>query len=112
MFGQDYSDEGATLLRIVALTAIPATVVNGYFGALRVMKRIGELAIIAGAVTATTITLSFLLLPSMGLEGAGVGYAAGQVLGLTIVLTRVVALTDGTIWQRLRWLSAGPGARS
>lgn len=53
--------------------------------------------------------MSFSGLPLMGLEGAGVGYAAGQVLGLTIVLTRVAALTEGTMWQRLRWLSAGPG---
>ena len=71
-FGRDYATEGATLLRIVALAALPAAVVNVYLGALRVAKRVGELVIVASVVAVTTLVLSSALLPVMGLTGAGV----------------------------------------
>ena len=89
-FGQDYASEGATLLRIVALAALPAAVVNVYLGALRVMKRVGELVIIAGVVAVTTLAVSAALLPVMGLAGPGIGYGIGQGLGLAIVLFRLL----------------------
>ncbi len=103
-FGRDYAAEGATLLRIVALAALPAAVVNVYLGALRVTKRVGELVIIAGVVAVTTVALSSALLPVMGLTGAGVGHGLGQGLGLAIVLSRLLATTEGTMPQRMRWL--------
>jgi len=103
-FGRDYSTEGTTLLRIVALAALPAAVVNVYLGALRVTKRIGELVVIAGAVAVTTVALSCSLLPVMGLAGAGVAHGLGQGVGLTIVLSRLLTTVEGTVPQRMRWL--------
>jgi len=111
IFGPDYATEGATLLRIVALAALPAAVVNVYLGALRVMKRTGELIIVAGIVAVTTVTLSCALLPVMGLAGAGVGHGLGQSLGLVIILGRLLATSQGTTTERVRWLLtslAGP----
>ena len=89
-FGHDYASEGAMLLRIVALAALPAAVVNVYLGALRVMKRVGELVIIAGVVAVTTLAVSAVLLPVTGLAGPGIGYGIGQGLGLAIVLFRLL----------------------
>ena len=104
VFGRDYASEGATLLRIVALAALPAAVVNVYLGALRVTKRIGELVIIAAVVGVTTVALGSALLPAMGLAGAGVGYGAGQGLGLALVLARLLSSGEGTVPQRIRRL--------
>jgi O-antigen/teichoic acid export membrane protein len=103
-FGHDYSTEGTTLLRIVALAALPAAVVNVYLGALRVTKRIGELVVIAGVVAVTTVALSCSLLPVMGLAGAGVAHGLGQGVGFTIVLSRLLTTVEGTMPQRMRWL--------
>jgi O-antigen/teichoic acid export membrane protein len=106
VFGRDYATEGATLLRIVALAALPAAVVNVYLGALRVTRRVGELVIIAGVVGVTTVAVSSALLPAMGLAGAGVGHGVGQGLGLAIVLVRLLSSGEGTMPQRVRGLLA------
>jgi len=101
VFGRDYATEGATLLRIMALAALPAAVVNVYLGVLRVTKRVGELMIIAAVVGVTTVALSAALLPVMGLAGAGVGYGLGQGLGLALVLARLLSSGEGTVQQRV-----------
>jgi O-antigen/teichoic acid export membrane protein len=111
-FGRDYATEGATLLRLVALAALPAAVVNVYLGALRVRRQVGELVIIAGAVAVTTVALSSALLPVMGLAGAGVGNGLGQGLGLAIVLTRMLTTVEGTMPQRMRGLLVAFAGRS
>jgi O-antigen/teichoic acid export membrane protein len=112
VFGHDYATEGATLLRIMALAALPAAVVNVYVGALRVTKRIGELVVIAGIVAVTTVALSCALLPVMGLAGAGVGHGLGQGLGFTIVLGKLLTTVEGTMPQRMRGLLANLAGRS
>jgi O-antigen/teichoic acid export membrane protein len=106
VFGRDYATEGATLLRIVALAALPAAVVNVYLGALRVTKRIGELVAIAAVVGVTTVALSAVLLPTMGLVGAGVGHGLGQGLGLALVILRLLSSGEGTVPQRVHGLLA------
>jgi len=111
-FGSDYATEGAALLRIVALAALPAAVVNVYLGALRVTKRVGELMIIAAVVAVTTVALGSALLPVMGLAGAGVGYGLGQGLGLIIILGRLLATSQGTTTERVRWLLTSLAGRS
>jgi O-antigen/teichoic acid export membrane protein len=111
-FGRDYATEGVMLLRLVALAALPAAVVNVYLGALRVRKQIGELVIIAGAVAVTTVALSSALLPVMGLAGAGVGNGLGQGLGLAIVLGRLLTTVKGTMPRRMRWLLVTLAGRS
>ncbi len=112
IFGRDYATEGATLLRIMALAALPAAVVNVYLGALRVMKRTGELIITAGVVAVTTVALSCALLPVMGLAGAGVGLGIGQGLGLAIILGRLLSTSEGTTTERVRWLLTSLAGRS
>ena len=111
-FGHDYAAEGVMLLRLVALAALPAAVVNVYLGALRVRRQVGELVIIAGAVAVTTVALSSALLPVMGLAGAGVGNGLGQGLGLAIVLTRMLTTVEGTMPQRMRGLLVAFAGRS
>jgi O-antigen/teichoic acid export membrane protein len=111
-FGHDYATEGATLVRILGLAALPAVVVNVYLGALRVTKQVGELVLIAGVVAVTTVAASCALLPLMGLAGAGVAHGLGQGLGLAIVLGRLLTTTEGTMPQRMRWLLVTFAGRS
>jgi O-antigen/teichoic acid export membrane protein len=103
-FGHDYAREGANLLRILALAALPAALVTVYLGALRVIKRMGELILIAGVAAVTTVALSAVLLPLMGLAGAGVGHGLGQGLAAAIVLGRLLRTSEGPMTERMRWL--------
>lgn len=88
VFGAEYSDNASSLLRIVAIAAIPATITNLYLAAERVRKRIGSLILMGGVVAIATLGISYLLLPEMGLTGAGIGILAGQSLGAALALAR------------------------
>jgi O-antigen/teichoic acid export membrane protein len=103
-FGSAYALEGVPLLRIMALAALPAAVINVYIGGLRVMKRSGELVLIAGAVAVTTVSLGYVLLPSLGLEGPGVAFAAAQGVGLALILAVLLRRAEGTLGRRARWI--------
>ncbi|MEX0799616.1 MAG: polysaccharide biosynthesis C-terminal domain-containing protein [Dehalococcoidia bacterium] len=103
-FGGDYAAAGAPLLRIMALAALPAAVVNVYLGGLRVAGRSKELVAIAAAVAVTTLALGYALLPSAGLEGPGVAFAAAQAVGLAMILASLLRRGEGTLGQRARWV--------
>lgn len=104
VFGGDYAAEGAPLLRIMALAALPAAVVNVYMGGLRVAGRSTDLIATAAAVAVTTLALGYALLPSMGLEGPGVAFAAAQAVGLATMLAGLLRRGEGTLGQRARWV--------
>ncbi len=80
-FGRTYADEATGLLRLVALTALPASVTYTSLTVLRVRRQIKPLLAIALAVCLLSLSLSYLLLPHMGIMGAGVGVLVGQTLG-------------------------------
>jgi len=105
-FGDKYADEGATLLRIMAVAGLPAAAVNVYLGALRVMKRNWELVVIHSLIAAVTVVLSVALLPTVGVEGAGIAHLSGQLLGLGIVVWRLMSTVDGSVRERVRGLFA------
>ncbi|HEU4759842.1 MAG TPA: oligosaccharide flippase family protein [Dehalococcoidia bacterium] len=112
VFGRAYAEEGAALLRLVALAALPAAVVNVYLGALRVTKHLGELVMIAALMATVTLALSCALLPTIGLEAVGIAYAAAQALGLLVVMARLLlGAADRSVGQNLqrlwRLLAAG-----
>ena len=72
VFGQDYSTEATNLLRVLALSALPATVNNIYRYQKRVQKQMGVVIGLNVLVTAIVLGLSFFLLPRMGIMGAGI----------------------------------------
>jgi len=86
VFGREYADSSASLLKIVAVSALPAAVTNLYLAGERVRKRLGSLIVTAGLVAAVTLATSYLLLPGMGLTGAGIGILAGQGVGAALAL--------------------------
>jgi O-antigen/teichoic acid export membrane protein len=112
LFGPEYAAEGSALLRVMAAAALPAAVLNVYLGSLRVMKRSAELVLIAAAVAVTTVGLSYVLLPEVGLEGAGIAFAAAQGLGLAMMLGGLLLAGEGTAGQRLRYVLSLAGRPS
>ena len=85
-FGPSYAREGGALLRLVAIASLPAVLVNLFLAAQRVRRNVREMISVALVVSGVTLAASFLLLPSMGIEGAGVGLVAGQLAGAIIAV--------------------------
>ncbi len=98
LFGQAYSENSATLLRVVVAATIPWGFNYLYISIERVRKNTRGIITVTAAATCLSLALSYILMRSAGLVGVGLGYAAGQT---------AVAIAVGVyMWRRYR--SPGP----
>jgi O-antigen/teichoic acid export membrane protein len=104
-FGNEYADEATNLLRLVAVSALPATLVNVYLATERVRGNLGALVAVASVVAIVTLAISYPLLRTMGIAGAGVGLLVGQGLGAIIAIMRLFL----GVWSREKRGSPGSG---
>ncbi|MDG4862274.1 polysaccharide biosynthesis C-terminal domain-containing protein, partial [Streptomyces sp. T-3] len=72
VFGTDYADAATPLLRWFAVGALLRVIIETYFAVLRAQSRTAPLAYLQGALCVLVIGLTLVLLPRMGLTGAGV----------------------------------------
>jgi O-antigen/teichoic acid export membrane protein len=86
VFGQTYSEEGSTLLVILVGAAAFDSVLQLALAVLRVRHRLHEAAIATWLTLAIAIASSWLLLPPLGIDGAGLGWALGKVAGVCACL--------------------------
>ncbi|MEU9352229.1 lipopolysaccharide biosynthesis protein [Streptomyces griseoloalbus] len=123
-FSADYAEHGSTVLRLLALGALPRVVVELYIGVLRVQGRTGVLAALQGAMCALVLGSAGVLFTPAGIAGAGWAVlismtliAVVSVFGLRAALRdrtggpvdRPSAAPDyGTRWARLN-ATAGYG---
>ncbi len=70
-FSPDYAEHGSTVLRLLALGALPRVVVELYIGVLRVQGRTGVLAALQGAMCALVLGSAAVLFTPAGIAGAG-----------------------------------------
>jgi len=80
LFPREYSQNGATLLRILAVSALPLSINYIYFGVKRVQIKLRVIAALSAIVSIGTLGLSYVLLPKMGIAGVGVAWLASQTL--------------------------------
>jgi len=85
-FGDAYADEGETLLLILVGSALFDAGFQLCMAYLRIHERLREAATATWVTLALTISATWVLLPPLGLEGAGVGWAAGKLAGLCVAL--------------------------
>jgi len=71
VFGQSYSLNALTLLRILAISSLPLSINYIYISILRVTHRMRELMIIWAFIAVATLVTSYLVLPSIGIIGTG-----------------------------------------
>jgi O-antigen/teichoic acid export membrane protein len=81
VFGPEYADEGSTLLRILVAAAVFDSALQVALAVLRVRHRLREAAIATWFTLVVAIGSTWVLLPPLGLEGGGVGWALGKVAG-------------------------------
>lgn len=80
VFGTDYAENGAGLLRLVALSALPNLVVITAVSACRAQRRMRMLIGILAVVCLLATGLTLLLLPVIGIAGAGAGWLIAQTV--------------------------------
>jgi O-antigen/teichoic acid export membrane protein len=78
--GSTYAAKGTIILRLVALAVIPRSVVALSVATARIRKDIRSMVVIQGSGCVLTLTLAVILLPVLGLPGAGFAYLIGQTV--------------------------------
>ncbi|MFD8302313.1 lipopolysaccharide biosynthesis protein [Streptomyces sp. NPDC059690] len=99
VFGQGYADAATPLLRWFAVGALLRVVMETYFAVLRAQSRTAGLAWMQGLLCVLVLGLTLLLLPRMGLTGAGVAEISSLAVIVTIAAPKLY-----------RTLKAGPAA--
>lgn len=90
VFGGDYADEGASLLRLLALGMVPNVIVALGISVARIEHR-GRLVVgVQGALALLVLGFSALLLPSMGIVAVGIVWAATQTLLALLLLATIL----------------------
>ncbi|WP_234328145.1 lipopolysaccharide biosynthesis protein [Streptomyces sp. NRRL S-37] len=103
-FDADYAEHGSTVLRLLALGALPRVVVELYIGVLRVQGRTGVLAVLQGAMCALVLGSAAVLFTPAGIAGAG--------WAVLISMTLVAAVSVFGLRAALREKTGGPVERS
>ncbi|MFI5886362.1 lipopolysaccharide biosynthesis protein [Streptomyces sp. NPDC051554] len=99
VFGAGYADAATPLLRWFAVGALLRVLMETYFAVLRAQSRTAGLAWLQGLLCVLVLSLTLLLLPRMGLTGAGVA----EISSLAVI----VAIAAPKLFKTLR---AAPAA--
>ena len=85
IFGSTYSEQGTSLVRILALSTIPWGIIYLFITVERYKKSSLSIIFATLASAVLSIGLSYLLMSTWGLIGLGIGYLAGQTIVAIIV---------------------------
>jgi len=97
VFGHEYADEGTTLLRLLALGAIPNVIAALGTGVARIEHRGWIVTAIQGFQLVFVVALSAALLPGAGIEAIGIAWTSCQFLlaaALLATILRPVLFSD------------------
>ncbi|MBA4865094.1 lipopolysaccharide biosynthesis protein [Streptomyces sp. PSKA54] len=98
VFGEGYADAATPLLRLFAVGAVLRVVMETYFAVLRAQSRTSGLAYLQGLLCFLVLGLTLVLLPRMGLTGAGVAEISSLAVIVAIAapkLYRIVRTAPG-----------------
>ncbi|MFF7310354.1 lipopolysaccharide biosynthesis protein [Streptomyces sp. NPDC008137] len=103
-FSPDYAEHGSTVLRLLALGALPRVVVELYIGVLRVQGRTGVLAALQGAMCALVLGSAAMLFTPAGIAGAG--------WAVLLSMTLIAVVSTVGLRAALRHNDSAPPART
>lgn len=102
MFGAQYSQNAATLLRLFAVSAFPVAINYLYFATKRVEREMRDIILLIAMAGAITIGLSYWLMPGQGIVGVGIAWLAGQCSVTMIVVTPWLARRRKSGWNNAK----------
>lgn len=85
LFGRQYAENGATLLVLLAFSAIPDAITNIAVSVLRVRQELHLAVILNISMAAIAIGLSWVLLPHFGIIAPGIAWITAQTAGSVAV---------------------------
>jgi O-antigen/teichoic acid export membrane protein len=86
LLGNGYASSGATLLRLLSLSALPWIVFVTYTNCARVQRRMRVVVLAYGALCGLVLAIGLPLLRPLGIDGLGVGWLAAQSIVATAIL--------------------------
>jgi O-antigen/teichoic acid export membrane protein/aminoglycoside phosphotransferase (APT) family kinase protein len=89
LFGPAYAEASTTLLRLLALAAIPNIVNTLYLASARVQRKMSRVVAVQFAANALGLGLSLVFVPNLGIAGIGAAWFIGQ----TIVASAIVLVS-------------------
>ena len=90
-FGADYASEATSLLRVLALSAVPVSINQLFFVIERVGMAMRRLILLHIFIASGTLAVSAILLPHLGIIGAGIAWLSSQ---------SAASLVSGFWWWR------------
>nr|WP_248507012.1 lipopolysaccharide biosynthesis protein [Streptomyces sp. D2-8] len=103
-FSPDYAEHGSTVLRLLALGALPRIVVELYIGVLRVQGRTGVLAALQGGMCALVLGSAAMLFTPSGIAGAG--------WAVLLSMTLIAVVATAGLRAALRHDAGAPAVRT
>lgn len=99
VFGSHYAAAGTPLLQLLALSALPYIVITLFMSVARVRRDIRGIIVVQGALCGGILSLSYLLLPLLGITGIGVAWLAtvtvvSSILYVVRIRTLISPATD------------------
>ncbi|WP_239572559.1 lipopolysaccharide biosynthesis protein, partial [Streptomyces sp. G44] len=93
VFGRAYADAATPLLRWFAVGALLRVVMETYFAVRRAQSETSGIAWLQGLLCVLVLGLTLILLPRMGLTGAGVAETAGLAVIVAIAAPKLYRVT-------------------
>jgi len=90
VFGPSYAQHGLPLLAILVTSAIPDAIISIYVTVLRVQKHLFGAALVCLSLATLTLILAWMLLPLMGIVGAGLAWLIARLVGCLVVGVQVI----------------------
>jgi O-antigen/teichoic acid export membrane protein len=92
LFGADYARHGTTLLRLLAIAALPIILNNWYLSYVRVLGDVKAILLNQGLLCVLTLSLSYWWLTEYGIIGIGMAWLVAQSLIALIVVYRTAPM--------------------
>ena len=86
LFGREYVEQTSTVLKLLAAATPLAAVTYIYLGIERVRRRMAPLLAVSAVVAVVMVATTAVLVPRVGLAGAGYGALAGYGVGALLSL--------------------------
>jgi O-antigen/teichoic acid export membrane protein len=94
LFGKSYAMEGVLLLRLLCLSAVPYMVNSFFICIARVQHRLVALVLVQASLCALVLSLSIILLDSIGIAGIGISWLLSQsIIAVFLLVTQL-----GKVW--------------
>src|SRR5205085_660798 len=101
VFGPGYARHGQFLLLLLVMSAVPDASTNVYVAVLRVQQRLRYAALLNLGMAALTLGLAWVLLPRLGIAGAGLAWLSARVAGSIAVALHVTLVRRRTVATRI-----------